>query len=643
MKLNRLVIDNIRSHIHSEIPLERLTICKAANHAGKSTIAQALEFAFAGRSDVTDKGVLADLLRWGQDKGAVAVEFEPAPNAKRILRASLTRVSGRDVGMRNPSDPAWNGAPGLGQLAKDRDVLSCLTNTSYFVSQKPNRQREILAGLILPQQYDFDLPMRSLSDEAGLVVNWALAPFVVIESVYDQAFKARTNVNRDLKNFRLPEVPEIDEKYKDPEEVRNQLRLLRDKREDVSGKRSAIVHAYEMAAQKRTSLAALIDGLSLQVGKEQATADDLRKAAPSKAKLEELKKVAGQAKQARLLDDELLLIGSDLAQIDKAIKALDDLGEQSQCPTCEQSIRTEHLTSVMRPLIDRKTKLLQSQREKGDQRKALGDYEGAEKKLEDNKRDEKDLKTVVARIANLDRELAGAKEDLAKTAVAAKPDTTELDEEIAVIDKRMDTGLNILSQSTAHQTLTKAKEKAVADRELLTAQQSRLEQLCEYFGPSANGIKAKLIAENVGGFTDTLNHHLEQWGYTAALSIEPYGFTVTTSHDGQKVMTRQLHQLSKSELYRFSVAFQIALALITSYRFAVIDESDILDASSGKELMRTLFRSDLEQAIVLATDSAAPVTNGAPGCIWIQLTEEDDHTEVEVVRHNVAVQEEVSA
>src|SRR5437660_8767650 len=68
-----------------------------------------------------------------------------------------------------------------------------------------------------------------------------------------------------------------------------------------------------------------------------------------------------------------------------------------------------------------------------------------------------------------------------------------------------------------------------------------------------------------------------------------------------------LKYLSESEQFRLGVAFQIALAILTSLRFVVIDRANVLDKERRKMLTSLLVNSGLDQAIVLATsEETAP-------------------------------------
>ena len=82
-----------------------------------------------------------------------------------------------------------------------------------------------------------------------------------------------------------------------------------------------------------------------------------------------------------------------------------------------------------------------------------------------------------------------------------------------------------------------------------------------------------------------------------------------------------LKHLSESEQFRFGVAFQIALAMVTGLRFVVIDRADLLDKERRKMLTGLLVNSGLDQAIVLATSEEAPPSVVPQGVKFLSLAE----------------------
>jgi hypothetical protein len=225
-------------------------------------------------------------------------------------------------------------------------------------------------------------------------------------------------------------------------------------------------------------------------------------------------------------------------------------------------------------------------------------------------------------------------------AIPPRPDQADLLTQIDALDRRIEAGEAIAVRYDRLVAQHADHSAALKQRDQLQAQLTRLEKLCLYFGSDGAGIRARLTGEYIGGFQESINQTLHAWGYHAELSIEPYGFRVSAHPDTRteaslaafpEHLAFSLHQLSQSERYRFAVAFQVALALDSDYKFVVIDGADILDQRSEGRLYNTLYESQLDQAIVLSTDIENR-TNGAPGTAFLRLTEGPEGTAVEVLK-----------
>jgi hypothetical protein len=123
----------------------------------------------------------------------------------------------------------------------------------------------------------------------------------------------------------------------------------------------------------------------------------------------------------------------------------------------------------------------------------------------------------------------------------------------------------------------------------------------------------------IGSFTEDLNRHLAAFGYTCNLALEPFEVRVISPKDSRFGFA--LKHLSESEQFRFGVAFQIALAMVTGLRFVVIDRADLLDKERRKTLTSLLVNSALDQAIVLATSEEAPPSIAPQGVKFLSLAE----------------------
>ncbi len=67
------------------------------------------------------------------------------------------------------------------------------------------------------------------------------------------------------------------------------------------------------------------------------------------------------------------------------------------------------------------------------------------------------------------------------------------------------------------------------------------------------------------------------------------------------------------------MAFQIALAMVTGVRFVVIDRADVLDKERRRMLTNLLMKSDLDQAVVLATSDEAEPAMVPEGVKFLRL------------------------
>jgi hypothetical protein len=103
----------------------------------------------------------------------------------------------------------------------------------------------------------------------------------------------------------------------------------------------------------------------------------------------------------------------------------------------------------------------------------------------------------------------------------------------------------------------------------LDARIGLLDKLIEFFGP--NGAMMGQACGRMGSFTEDLNRHLAAFGYACKLALQPFEIRVISPKDRRFGIA--LKHLSESEQFRFGVAFQNTLAMVTGLRFVVIDRT----------------------------------------------------------------------
>lgn len=600
MFFRKLQVTNFHSHVDTALEFARLTFIRGANGTGKSSIEQAIQLALAGRADATTsdgKGV-AGYIRAGEAKASVTLAVRQDME-ERILRCALTGDKKPAVIVTKPSDPQYGGgAEYLEYLALHRDVLSCLTNNRYFVDLPEKEQKDILARIILPKTYAWPEWVRPAIAEAGLQVNWSRTPFEIIDAAYDATFKERTNVNRDIKNFRMPEG--------DTAEAVNLERYSKALGRDRTKLEDAQRRKYEAESESRLRLATLeaargrYSQTQARIDREQQSLAGMESHLLSPAKVKEVEKSAKNAARAEALDKDILKFDAEIAAAKDAFKKLQAISDAPACPTCGATITEESMAAIAKPLVDQRNQLEECRRNAIDSRKALGNPAEAASLLEKHNRATEDLKKSRARIAEDQAIVADAEAAIAELDGKSSRDTSSIAAEIEEANTLIARASDLVANARSAKDLLGHIDAAKRDREALTRRQVLLEKLVAYFG--ANGVKAELLSESIGGFTTDMNSVLANWGYLCSVSIEPFVFAIAfRAADGNPVHIGLSH-MSKSQRYRFATAFQIALAQVTGFGFVIVDEADIYDKAGRDGLFEALDSGALEQAIIIGTD-----------------------------------------
>lgn len=610
MFFRKLNLTNFRSHVDTTLELDRLTFIRGANAAGKSSLEQAIQITMAGRADGTSadgKGSVG-LIRAGESKAMITLAVKQ-DGEERILRCALSGTS-RNVVVTRPDDPQYSGGTDyIDSLAVHKEILSCLTNNRYFVDLKEDEQKKILAAIILPKMCDWPEWVKPLAHANMLKVDWSKTPFEIIEQSYSAAFDARRDVNRDVKNFVMPGGDTANaESY---EEFRGMLAERQGQLESAKQKKAGIEGDSKKNAALLQAAEERLASANSRLSREQQEIPAIEARLLSPAKIKEFEKSAKNASRAEKLDADILRIDMELESKGAAVKTLLHLSKQPQCPTCGTAITEDVVEAIAAPLAAAKAELEKRSAAAFDERKALGDPAEAKRLLEAHTMASTDMQRAKERIAEEQTVIRDAEAKIEQLRTTAKPDTTAVDAEITELQSRIEIGTEAVNKARAASNLTALIKSEEAKRAALLKRQGELQRLVEYFG--ADGVKAELLASTIGAFSDSVNEVLGQWGYTCSLSIEPYTFALMFRDHNGMPHPIALKFLSKSQRYRFAVAFQVALAITTGFRFVIVDEADIFDSNGKAGLFAALNSGELEQAIIIATNESeeAPDFDGA--------------------------------
>ncbi len=609
MLITKLTIQDFRSHQNTELSLEPFTVIRGPNGAGKTTVEQAIEYLLCGRTEATGAGGqgAAELIRSGADKAIVDADFVIEGHSYQS-RARLSASGKRDSAVRR-ADQKWSEASSemTERFSTARDVLSCLINNRYFVDLKPAEQKRVLGSIVLPSRYDWPEAAKAQLNQVAIRPDWSLAPFEFVESAYKAVYEARTIAKRDLANLRVPEGAAP---APDTAEIRSKLGTLQKELGDLNRKQAEQAKAPERRAKQVESATKRQAQAEMALQAESQSLAGQERALLSAKELKELRIIAGKAAEAKAMEERYSSIIAEQRVCEAQAMAADEL-ENAVCPTCKQAVSEAALATLVAPIKDRYEALARERSGIIAHRKAVGDVDAAARRVAEHEAAEDETRRIKARVAKLETEYKGATEDLAQ--LGPEPMFNDLSGEIDALNARIANGQQVLEQAAAAASVQKHYEELKRQRAVLKGRLKALESLADYFGP--DGIKAELISQHVGGFQSSINAVLGRWGYRCSLSVEPYGFAVKRAGSDAAL---GLHLLSRSERYRFSVAFQVALAIVSGWRFVVVDEADVLDQASRQEFNRALMQAGLDQVIILATDERVEAPS-LPGATFIRL------------------------
>jgi hypothetical protein len=608
MRIDKIHLANFRSHIDTTLTFEKLTVIRGVNAGGKSTVEQAIELTLAGHAEGTSadgKGSVG-LIRLGEKKALVDVHIADGEN-ERLIQMALNGTA-RDVLVTNPKDLEWsarkvegdmrtNGEKMRDWLKLNRETISCLCNNRFFVDLDEDKQKNILAAIILPKTYAWPDWLKPAMAEFKIAVDWTDSPYVIIEKGYDLAFKTRTDVNREVKQHQVAagDTSEADNVEAYTERIKEREAELEQAIRASSGDKAAAQERASVRVQAERRR----DEANGRIAREAHTVAEAEAKLLSKAKLADAQKTANGAKKAGELDDEVRRINTTLDIKSAAQKKLADLLKAPKCPTCGIDISEETLAALITPMNEEMGKLRARVDEALLERKALGDPATAARLVQDHKSAEQEMERAKQRIKDDQVVVQDAESKLDTLTNSTNVDTSASDAQIADLRAKIQTGKTFVQKANEHRDLAMRIKSTTARRDELQERSKNIERLVKYFGEE---VKEEMLSGSIGSFTNAMNAVLANWGYTCQISIEPYIFAILFNVPERGMMPVALKLLSKSQRYRFSAAFQVALAIVSGFGFVIVDEADIYDSKGRAGLYESLLSDELDQAIILGTD-----------------------------------------
>jgi DNA repair exonuclease SbcCD ATPase subunit len=563
-----LTLKNFRSHLETVLELDRFNFIRGPNGCGKSSIQMALEYLFTGRCEMTDaagRGAEA-LIRSGAKELQVSATLENGEtiSRRRTARSHIVELDGKRLSV--DAAEAF-----LEKRFGSTDVLTAVLNAGRFLEMSEAEQKRLLAQVVDAGKVD-------IPDEIGDALRTIdeklprIASVGDVEAAYRRFYDLRTEASRTLKALGQMEKPDIQSDLPSMKEVKRKLEDLRQQKERLVAQK-AEAHASGENAQARLK----------QV---QAEIEEVSSEVLSPSQEEELIQLESQRCHAERLRQELADLIAEQKAVEISLTAVEGL--RGKCPACKQPISEEVKAEEMEALHERLADLgglIQGAKEE------MSEYAGIE--------------AATSRLQAHCRALARQRkliEEQSKLQPGQKPNGGDIESRLTMLVERISKGERVLEKVQQIESAKDRWETHSREKSMLKARISLLDRLTEFFGP--DGAMMGQAGTRMGPFTEDLNRHLTVFGYTCNLALDPFQIRLRSSMDGHFDLL--LKSLSESEQFRFGVAFQIALAMVTGLRFVVIDRADMLDKEKRKMLTSLLLNSKLDQAIVLATSEEAP-------------------------------------
>lgn len=656
MRIEKLMLENFRSHTREEFSFDRLNFVVGRNATGKSSVQMAIEFLLTGKCSATGGGGRGaeDLIRLGAKdfKIAAQINLTNAERMGKMVPTSLTRCKSAHShtfainGGMIPVDQAEAGIRNL--LGVSGEVLSAVLDADRFVEMSEAEQKRILASVLDVQPATLPAEIVKDMQALGFVnVPATMARVTEVDQMHAHFFALRTSVKRTLKDLGELTRPEAPADMPDSKLVWKRLQSLRDDLTALTTRRDGRVRDYQNLLVRRTELAEQIDEDAAEAQRKignwakengegrhmvELQITETAKAILTSAEERRLMETEGRAGEVESIQREIHKLDAQIAERQQCIDELVAM-DSEKCPTCHRALNLKTRGEIQSNMAQMQDSLVRDRDKLRAVLEKLGDPDAAKQKLNVHRaamlartRLQAELRALESQtgpeLADLEKRIAAAKKKLETLPAMEEPNTGDLDSEMAVLVERIANGEATLDRVKSIEAGQAAWKQWVAQRERREREVEALDRLCDYFGP--NGVKARMVGDRVGPFTALMNHELALFGYFAEFTMEPYQFSVAENRlAGARL--RSLRMLSESERFRFGVAFQIALAMATGPRFVVIDRADVLDGEARHTLTQMLIDSELDQAIVLSTsDAQLPPKEVLPeGVKFIALGQEE--------------------
>ena len=624
MRVRKLNLKNYRIHQDSTLDCgdASFVILRGRNFSGKTSFAEALSMNLAQTTvslDGQGKG-FTDKIAQGQSKAIITAEIQGTHLLRNMVTLN-TNTSGRTSNVECLDDPDNNKiVNGFSNFLKDRkEAILIATNTDFYSKLDQKSQTDLLAKLVLPAHYDF--PADKIETTNNLLdapINFDGMPFDVITAAYKATYKQREIVNRQVKEFTIPDALPIP-KGVDSESLQTQLKGIREQRTKIQSDRDAAVAKTNEVEVTRGRLQTKIEGLRADLDRGKKKLVQLESSILGEEEIKALTHVAAKADELEKLKSDHAGILGAIRTVKQQIERLKDISEKgATCPTCDQDIDAGKIATLIVELQKESVNADARIQEVDTQIEAIGNVQDAIDTLKSHNNAVKEKAELEVSLTKTVKEGKTTKAEL--EALGNKVDATEpFTQPLADLQAQEDKVNEQLHPVIAAEERASEITRLTAQKENLVKKAATLNELVVYF--DKDGVKKKLIEAHIGSFEAKLREVMSAWGYECSLS-EDLRFEVKTARG----YVGPVKEISGAEEHIFKVAFQCAVSIAAGIKMVVIDEVEELGSDIRNNLYQVIFsliqEGKLEQAIMIGYSLDKTLPNPqAPGSKYFYVEE----------------------
>lgn len=601
MKLTSLTMTNFGCHEATHIDFAPLTVICGKNDQGKSTVAEAIQWALTGRARGIDgRGAGADdLIRIGADAASAMLASDVDGNGMQTLRAKARGKAAKVAG-----------AP-----VTDPDIIQAVLDSPHFLRLPQARQAEILtvAGRVQMTVAEIaaEAEAAGLSADAVEMIRAGLTkrigaaeivPSVVVADLYKSAYEQRRSAKAELKALvdtsagaTLGPTPTVEEIAEMEAAHARAAEAARAATEGVALRKAALGQV-ETAQRELASLRAQLAQLP--------PAPSQGELIPSDDRLASLRTAVEQAASAEGKWQEQLAAHlaahEEAARLEAGLRGQIAQAEQGQ-GTCDGTIAAGQACPLAAKPDERTLSALRQQlsalqlelgKAANAERSSRTHWQQASQQLTQAKRLLQEAEVAAAKSggqAEARREELLASIGRLEARVAQQPEIeeslaewyrteTETRGHAAAAQERLSDAKLRRLQGEKHQA-------AIEQIEALRAEVGVLEQIVPQLEP--RGIQSRILGSKLAPFVDRVNALLAQ--------LSPYRISVQVESGIEVQVVRPdlasplpPARLATSAQQRLGVAIGVAISIASGLRFLVVDEVDRLLSDLRADLMDAL-------------------------------------------------------